>query len=234
MPRRPRGAERAQRSRVKSRFHWARYDRFLECPLQGAARYALGMMDDDDADDEDVENEPLTQTQLDLVVLLRDAFWKGRGEAQSVKEHLSGRCTCISSKARLRWDPLPMHCAHDFSRRLDLCLEQTRALKIANLEGWERIRFGAAEEAAEADRVLPPILLDVKMRRLAGDTALRVSLRGTVAVAPRRDKSIRCIARASGAGPKDFLEGFLGAIALAAAGETSARSFQAIAVGSSE
>jgi len=207
--------------------------RFLECPLQGAAHYALGMMDDDDGDDEDVENEPLTQTRLDLVVMLRDAFWKGHGEAQSVKDAYERALHLHQLEGKAPVGPFADALRTEFSRRLDLCLEQTRELKIANLKGWERIRFGAAQEAAEADRVLPPILLDVKMRRLAGDTAVRVSLRGTVAVAPRRDKSIRCIARASGAGPKDFLEGFLGAIALAAAGETSARSFQAIAVGSS-
>ena len=38
-----------------------------------------------------------------------------------------------------------------FSRRLDLCIEQAQALKIAGLEGWERIRFGGAEETADAD-----------------------------------------------------------------------------------
>ncbi len=207
--------------------------RFLECPLQGAARYALGMMDDDDGDDEDTENEPLTQTQLDLVVLLRDAFWRGRGEAEAVRAEYERGLRLHQLEGKAPVGPFADAVRTAFSRRIDLCIEQAQALRIANLEGWERIRFGGAEEAADADRVLPPILLDVKVRRLAGDRTVRVSLRGTVAVSPRRDKSIRCIARASGAGPKDFLEGFLGAIALAAAGETSARSFQAIAVGSS-
>ncbi len=206
--------------------------RFLECPLQGAARYALGMMDDDDADYGDVENEPLTQTRLDLVVMLRDAFWRGRGEAAAVNEAYAQALHLHQLEGKAPVGPFADVLRTEFSRRLDLCLQQTRVLKIANLEGWERIRFGAAEEAVEADRVLPPIILDVKMRRLAGDMPVRVSLRGTVAVSPQRNRSIRCIARASGAGPRDFLEGFLGAIALAAAGETNARNFQAIAVGS--
>ena len=118
-----------------------------------------------------------------------------------------------------------------FSRKLDLCIEQAQALKIAGLDGWERIRIGGAQEIADADVTLPPILLDVRMRRPAGDTMLRISLRGTVTVSPRRDASIRCIARESGAKAGDFLEGFLGAIALAAAGQTNASSFRAIVAG---
>ena len=49
--------------------------KFLECPAQGAARYALGMSEDEDAD-EDIVDEPVGMTKLDQVMLLREVFWK--------------------------------------------------------------------------------------------------------------------------------------------------------------
>jgi hypothetical protein len=70
------------------------------------------------------------------------------------------------------------------------------------------------------------------MRRRDGDIKLRVALRGMVSVSGGRDQSINCIVRESGAMPYHFLAGFLGAIALAATGETQARHFDAIVVGS--
>ena len=205
--------------------------RYLECPLQGAARYALGMIDEDDEDDQDLDNEPLTQSKLDLVVLLRDAFWAGRGMNHAARENFERALRLHQLQGRAPVGPFADAAKRTFSRKLDLCIEQAQALKIAGLDGWERIRIGGAQEIADADITLPPILLDVRMRRPAGDTRLRISLRGTVTVSPRRDASIRCIARDSGAKAGDFLEGFLGAIALAAAGQTNTNSFIAIVAG---
>ena len=208
--------------------------RYLECPLQGAARYALGMMDEEDDDDQDLENEPLTQTQLDLVVLLRDAFWAGRGMTQAAQEHFERVLRLHQLQGKAPVGPFAEVAKMAFSTRLNLCIAQTQALKIADLAGWERIRIGGAHENADADVTLPPIILDVPMPRRSGETMLRVRLSGTVSVSARRDKSIRCIVRASGAKPGDFLEGFLGALALAAAGQTSTDSFTAIVAGGSE
>ena len=62
--------------------------KFLECPLQGAAQYALGMFDDDRADLEQWQDEPVAQSILDRTTLLREVFWKVRADpALLVKEY---------------------------------------------------------------------------------------------------------------------------------------------------
>jgi hypothetical protein len=60
---------------------------------------------------------------------------------------------------------------------------------------------------------------------------LSVSLRGTFVISPERDRSITCIASDGKAQPRNFLEGFLVAFALAAAEETRGAVFEAIAIG---
>ena len=207
--------------------------RYLECPLQGAAQYALGMLDDDEAGDEDPENEPLDQAQLDRVVLLRDAFWEGRGEIHQGCKHFDNMLKLHQHEGRAPVGPFADAISVAFKRRLELCVGQVRSLEIASLSGWERIRIGgAAEESADADKILPPIVLRVPMRRRGGEIKLRVALRGMVRVSGDRDQSINCIVRETGAMPYHFLTGSLAAIALAAAGATSAESFKVIVVGS--
>jgi hypothetical protein len=167
------------------------------------------------------------------VIMLRDAFWKGRGVLEKIQREYGQALRLHQLEGKAPVGPFADALRSAFGRRIELCLEQIHTLRIANLDGWKRIRFGAAEGDADTDLPLDSIDLDVKMPRFSGET-VRVSLRGTIAVSPQRDKSLRCIPRAGGSKPRDFLEGFLGAIALAAAGETSARTFQALAVGASK
>jgi exodeoxyribonuclease V gamma subunit len=209
--------------------------RFLECPLQGAAQYALGMAEDEGGDEEDTENEPLGQTILDRVVLLREAFWAGRGKIDAALRQFEQALRIHQLQGKAPVGPFGEAAITAFKRRLDLCIEQAAALGIADLAGWERIRIGGAgEEMSAADRILEPIILNVPMHRASGDTILRVALRGTVTVSARRDKSINCIARNRGARLGDFLAGYLTALALAAAGETRADRFDAIVIGGAE
>ncbi len=84
----------------------------------------------------------------------------------------------------------------------------------------------------KADRTLDPILLQVPMRRAYGNTILNVALRATLSVSAGCDQSSSCIARKSDAKPFHFLSGFLGAIALAAAGQVKSDTFTAIVIGS--
>ena len=188
--------------------------RYLECPLQGAARYALGMIDDEDEDDQDLENEPLTQSKLDLVVLLRDAFWAGRGDesrragefraglaAASAPGQGAGGTVCrrrqkgVLTQARSmhRASPGPEDCR---SRRMGTYSNRWRA------GNRRRRRDPAADFAGRARCGV------ARATRCCASACAEPSR-----VSPRRDASIRCIARDSGAKPGDFLEGFLGAIA---------------------
>jgi exodeoxyribonuclease V gamma subunit len=209
--------------------------RFLECPLQGAAQYALGMADDEGGDEEDAENEPLTQTNLDRTVLLRDAFWTGRGETEAARRHFEQALLTRQLQGLAPVGPFADAASKAFDKRLALCVQQAKAMGVNGLAGWERIRIGGgAEEIADADRVLKSIVLDVPMRRPSGETTLRVALRAAVTVSANRDRMINCIARNSGAKASDFLSGYLTAIALAAAGETQAQTFEVLVIGGAD
>ncbi|HEV3112567.1 MAG TPA: exodeoxyribonuclease V subunit gamma, partial [Candidatus Binataceae bacterium] len=207
--------------------------RYLECPLQGAARYALGMIDEDGGDEDDPENEPLTQTNLDRTVLLREAFWGACGNIEGADRWFDEALRLHQLEGKAPVGPFAEAARTAFLIRLGLCVKQAHAMGVVSLAGWERIRIGgAAEEIAATDRVLDAIVLDVPIRDGAGVTTLPIALRGIVAVSANRDKSINCIARTGNARPSDFLTGFLSAIALAAAGESRAKRFEAIVVGS--
>jgi exodeoxyribonuclease V gamma subunit len=209
--------------------------KYLECPLQGAAQYALGMLDDDDGDDDDAQDEPLSQTMLDTILLLRDAFWAGRGQIEDACREVEQLLRIHQLAGQAPVGPFARAISEGLFARLRLCVEQAGTLGIGKLEGWQRIRIGgAAEQADQADCIVDAVLLDVPMRRSSASTNLRIALRGTVAVSARRDKSINCVARKDGAKPYHFLGGLLGAIALAAAGETRARRFDSIVLGASD
>src|ERR1700674_551448 len=74
--------------------------RFLECPVQGAARYALGMREDQDDAGEDHQDEPVAQSILDRTVMLREAFWKSRGDRDSAADDYRGRFRIAQAQGR--------------------------------------------------------------------------------------------------------------------------------------
>ncbi len=208
--------------------------RFLECPLQGAAQYALGMVDEDGSEEEDPENEPLTQSYLDITVLLRDAFWAGRGDPDAANQHFQQALRVYQLQGKAPVGPFADAAETAFLTRLRLCVTQARTMKIDNLSGWQRIRIGGAAQAiAQADVVLDPIRLKVPISRPSGFGVLEAALRAVISVAPNRDQSITCIAR-NNASASHFLSGYLSAIALAAAGQAHCEVFRAVVVGASK
>jgi exodeoxyribonuclease V gamma subunit len=209
--------------------------KYLECPLQGAAQYALGMLVDDDGDEEDTENEPLVQSVLDRVMLLRESFWQGGGEIEPARAYFDRAMRVHQLAGQAPVGPFADAAGNTLLKRLQLCVEQARTIKITSLEGWKRVRIGgAAEDAGDADLILDPIRLEVPMRRRGAITMLRIALRGTVTVSSKCDQSILCVARKSDAEAHHFLSGFLGAIALTAAGKISSASFDSIVLGAAD
>ena len=74
--------------------------RYLECPLQGAARYSLGMLEDEDAPEE-AEDEPIEQSRLDRAVMLRNVFWRTGGKPEMIAEEYA-REVRIAQSSRQR------------------------------------------------------------------------------------------------------------------------------------
>lgn len=208
--------------------------RFLECPIQGAARYALGMIDDGEDGSEDSENEPLTEDFLVRTVMLREALWSGHYEPEEVERRyhelfrlhqLAGRAPAGAFADAVRAADL---------EKLDLAAKQAAQAGLGSLAQWLQIRIGGADEFARVDRIVAPIVLEVQLPRPGGRLCVRVKLQGRVGpVASNLGASIRCVA-GKNAKARDFLEGFLGAIALAAGGERLPPVFSAFALGGSQ
>jgi exodeoxyribonuclease V gamma subunit len=200
---------------------------FLECPLQGVARYRLGMLDDDDDDEDDEEDEPLMQPFLARLGLLREAFWHGKGDEHTAREWFERELRFRQMQGQAPAGPFFERVRRLGLSKLERCVEQARASKISDLARWQRIRFGAGDEFVQAEKILDPIALAVPMRD--GGTRT-VRLQGTVTVSPDLDAAFRCVAGKS-VHVSDFLEGYLAAFALAAAGILLPPRFRVIALG---
>jgi exodeoxyribonuclease V gamma subunit len=207
---------------------------YLECPLQGAARHALGMREDEDGDDEYEDEEPIARSALTRALMLRDTLWLTGGKSADLRDRydqvyhariLSGSLPVGPFAAALRATDL----AH-----LDRAITQADALKIKNLDRWQRIAVGGVEEFTDIDQALDPIVLDVDFVRADGRRVTSIELRGRVGpVSPRLDRSFKLIARKI-VYAADFLEGALGAIVLAATGSKMPPKFVAAVLGGEE
>lgn len=204
---------------------------YLECPLQGAARHALGMSEDDDGDEEDADEEPIVRSRLDSAMMLRETLWLARGKREDIDDRYDQVCRTrmLSGSA-----PVGPFAAAKRTGDIDLlerAIAQAKAMGIPNLDRWQRIAVGGVEEFTEVERSLDPIILDVDFTRADGRRVTSIELRGLIgAVSPRTDRSLKLIARKT-ATAADFLEGALGAIVLAAAGEKMSPEFIAIVAG---
>lgn len=200
--------------------------KFLECPIQGAALYALGMSDDEDGALQEDLDEPLAQSRIDRAILLREAFQKSRGSQLSVPVEYTHAFRIAQARGRA-----PAGLFADATQRADLArlnewFAQAALAGAGDLSKWIEVRIGHAGESARADRVLDEIKLEVTDRSGAQVT---VRLHGSAGLlSPGLDKAVHGILRHD-AYPKDFLRLFLPAIALSAAGQP-VQQFHAIVV----
>jgi exodeoxyribonuclease V gamma subunit len=204
---------------------------YLECPLQGAARHALGMSEDDDDDDADADEEPISRSRLDEAILLRDALWRAHGKRQNLAD-------CYDEICRTRMlagsSPIGPFAAADRTgdlSHLENAIAQAKDLGIPNLDRWQRVALGGTDEFAEVETSLDPIVLEVDFVRADGRRVTAIELRGRIGpVSPRMDRSFKLVARKD-VKVADFLDGGFGAIALAAAGAKMPAEFMATVLG---
>ncbi len=203
---------------------------YLECPLQGAARHALGMRDEDHDRDADTSDEPLALSRLDTTVLLRDALWHARGKHAEMEQRYDEEYRVRVLKGSAPVGPFAEAIRSGHLERLETGITQAAAAGIANLDRWQRIAVGGVEEFIDIDRAIDPIILEVDFARADGRRVTSIELRGAVGPVSRQlDKSIKLIAR--DAKTPDFLDGLFAAIVLAAAGEKMPAGFTALVVG---
>jgi exodeoxyribonuclease V gamma subunit len=204
---------------------------YLECPLQGAARHALGMREDDDGDEEHADEEPIARTRLDEVMLLRDTLWQARGKGDDLDTLYNDICHRRMLAGSSPVGPFAAAISTGDIDHLEHSIEQLKRLEIPNLERWQRIAVGGVDEFSDVESVLDPIVLDVDFTRTDGRRVTSIELRGRVGpVSPRIDRAFKLIARDDVKLP-DFLEGGFGAIVLAAAGAKMPREFIVMVLG---
>ena len=201
--------------------------KFLECPIQGAAQYALGIFEDESGDSEEHQDEPIAQSILDRTVLLREAFWNARGGPEDLASKYSKAFKLAQTHGQAPAGPFA-----DAARVADLAsleawLEQARLAGYNDLAQWHEIQLGRAAEFATSQRVAGELILEVQSSRNR-NKKLRVKIYGSAGfLSPTLDASIRPVLR-DNARAKDFLGPFLSAIVLAAAGQTSTPKFRAV------
>src|SRR5262249_14107221 len=123
--------------------------RFLECPLQGSARYQLGMRDEDDEDLTAREDEPFQTSRLDLLMGLRDLFMRtvelgeaaleaGYRQLQNAGELSGAMPSGLFGDAERPWNLAILRAWREMLREVG-----TPPLRV--------MRFGSADEHARVD-----------------------------------------------------------------------------------
>jgi len=206
--------------------------KFLECPAQGAARFALGMSEDEDADEER-SDEPVAMSNVDHAMLLREVFWTLPQTDAAAKSEYLRAVALAQMKGRAPVGPIA-----DLHGDQDLELLRgwgayARAAGAGDLSKWKEFRLGRADErASSAQEILPYLALEVPVRIARGKSITRrVRLHGGVGLfSPGLDMALQFVNRKN-AGAKHFLPLFLNAIVLKAAGLPIGKPFKAIVVG---
>lgn len=184
--------------------------RFLESPLQGAARFVLGLRGDANAPLEAEPDEPLLLNRQTRYALLRAAFFAG-GDAETVYREGYERLM-LKGEA-------PVGLFAEIRQQEDLATlrawrENLDRFGLAALEDWRVHRIGSTGRG-KVDVILPAIELEVP---LPDNRVLPVELHGRLLpVAPSMQATLRCIPGTQ-VGEKHFLPGFITLAALSAAG----------------
>jgi exodeoxyribonuclease V gamma subunit len=215
--------------------------RYLECPLQGAARYALGLNDDDDGAEEPAVDEPLERSTLDRVILLREVFERASdAEDSELEKNWNEQFELAEMHGRA-----PAGVFKDAAQDADRAVlkqwyEQARQAGASDLREFTQVRLGADDEFARAAEAIDPLTLDISVTEPGGGVRnRRVRLQGTLGLL-RRSRGrgpfemgmlaiLRDEVRAS-----DFLRLALAVTALAAAKQPITPEFNAVVVTAAE
>jgi exodeoxyribonuclease V gamma subunit len=205
--------------------------KYLECPLQGAARYSLGMLEDDDAP-EQTEDEPVEQSRLDRTVMLRNVFWRAGDKLGVLDEEYAREVRVAQAKGHAPAGQFAQAAETADVEALHRWMAQASKAGVTDFSEWKDIRIGRADEFANPGEIVAPIELNASVQRHDGTTETqRVSIYGTIRGASREaGAAINCVLHKS-VKAKDFLPSFLNAIVLAATGAKLPGTFRAIVIG---
>ena len=206
--------------------------KFLECPLQGAAQYALGIFEDEAEDLQQWQDEPIAQSLVDRTMLLREVFWKARGDRELLAHEYSKAFRISQLAGEAPAGPFAEAATRVDLESMKLWIDEARDAGCGSLNRWHEVRMGRGDEFARADRIVAELSIPLRLEVRGGEAQNRVvKIHGSLGfISPAGNASLRLVLR-DAAKPKDFLGPFLSAIVLAAAGELAESSFHAIVVG---
>jgi len=195
---------------------------FLECPLQGWARFALRLREDEEDDEDLREDEPFVTGKLRETGLLRQVFLAAIqqgtvGDGPAAFEPIYD--PLVESQARRGLAPVGLFGEVERRRHLDYLArwhETAREAGLLEAGPFGNWRFGRAAELDRSEWVENAIALEVPLPQAAGLTRVEVFGR-TEIVAPELPGSITPVVR-DDVKEKDFLRGFLDAIVLSLLG----------------
>ena len=206
--------------------------KFLECPIQGAAQYALGIYDDDAEDLELSQNEPIAHSILHRTTLMREVFWKARGDTQLAATEYVKALRIAQLMGRAPAGPFAEAAERTDRATMANWIDQAHRAGCAKLDRWHEVRMGRGDEFATADRLVDELLVPLRIPGSDGTVRDRmVRIHGALGfISPGGDASLRLVLR-DRPKVKDFLWAFLSALVLTAAEEMSAKHFHAIVAG---
>jgi exodeoxyribonuclease V gamma subunit len=200
---------------------------FLECPLQGSARFLLRMRDDEDEDVLAREDEAFEASRLHRAIILRKVFLTALGSGKKpTDESLATAYDQIKTRYELKGElPTGVFAASDREQHLGILASWRKAffyLTSGRPTVPKVLRFGAAREFADAvDEVFAPVVLEVDIPTDAEPVKRRVEIVGT-AQPLIEDPAFTLIPLAGEAKPTHVLRGFLDHLLLSAAGRSPA------------
>jgi exodeoxyribonuclease V gamma subunit len=139
--------------------------KFLEFPLQGWARFRVGLDEIDEDDAMAREDEPFETPGRDVTLLLRDVFLGAGGRS------LSAAYDATVHERELRGSgPSGLFARgerDDHVRTLDAWRDGLKSAGVS-VDGIEVHRFGRAGEHARSNQAHPPLVVDLEMLDSAG------------------------------------------------------------------
>ena len=136
---------------------------FLECPLQGAARFALGMREEDDATDD--EDETMVGDVLSRSMLLRGALREGLGDRGAMQAALSRLYERLELTGRMPTGVLAEAERGRLSVILDGWATMLEGEGLAGLPGFRVVRLGRSPDGATSGERLPAVPLPLEPAR---------------------------------------------------------------------
>jgi exodeoxyribonuclease V gamma subunit len=202
--------------------------KFLECPLQGAARYALRIFEDDFGETE--AEEPLEGSILARTVLARDAFRDHAGDPGAASKaflEAHERAVLLGTAPA---GPFGEAERNSIREMMGNWSKNARRFGLEDLSDWGCVQIGRANERAVVRKSLPPIVIENLEVPCTGGGVEKIDVYlsgATELLSPDCAAAIRCVLRKK-VKEYDYLPLYFTAIALAAAGEWTENSFRGV------